>query len=362
LIDFQEIKSICERNSCLSKSLVDDFLLTYVGEKEGQSQKTFRKLGSFRHIINKMGADWIRMVVSQLLVNDIFRKDGQINRIINHAEVSNRSQAEIDFLEFQIKHPWRFSFCTATKQHPHSFFEMKDVVSEETFLLFSPGISEINHDAGTAFSMWFLLIAFNGDCYQTYGPLVYFRGIQPFDLFYFAKAIRPGIVLPNEVPDVIESDPLPFTMLFSGAELPVTFHKKDMVVYHKSEYYVKDFDIERYVEDFIVEKKYPLFKLSLKRWHGFPHFSKCIYHAKKNLLILTSMTNRGYNSLVAALNRKKNDFPINPEILVTPSMHYLTKDILGVSQDMFPYEKHFTKKSSQPGKPPANGVFRGLFA
>jgi len=62
------------------------------------------------------------------------------------------------------------------------------------------------------------------------------------------------------------------------------------------------------------------------------------------------------------LNRKKNDFPINPEILVTPSMHYLTKDILGVSQDMFPYEKHFTKKSSQPGKPPANGVFRGLFA
>jgi hypothetical protein len=103
---------------------------------------------------------------------------------------------------------------------------MKDAISGETFLLYSPGIFQTNTEAGDVIKFWFLLIGFNGECWQTFGPLVYFRGIQPFDLFFFAKQIKPEILFQSEIQDVIEANPIPFAMLFSGAELPT--HRDDL--------------------------------------------------------------------------------------------------------------------------------------
>ena len=104
-----------------------------------------------------------------------------------------------------------------------------------------------------------------------------FKGVQPFDLFYFAKLIKRDIVFTTDVQDVIDSDPVTFSMIFfEGAEIPVTFHKEDMVVINQSEYYLKDFAIEKYEKDFIIEKKHPLYMLSLKRWHWYPHFANVI--------------------------------------------------------------------------------------
>lgn len=223
---------------------------------------------------------------------------------------------------------------------------MKDVLSNELFLLYSPGLTKTINDLGGVSQLCFFLIGFNGECFQTYGSLAYFKGIQPFDVFFFAKQIKPDIVFQNEVQEVIESNPIPFAMLFSGAEIPVAYHKNDMVVFNKSEFHVKEIVLEKYEDDFIVEKKHPIYMLSLKRWPSFPHFAKCFFHAKKNLFIITSMTNRGYDSLILALNKQGNEFPSNPEILATPAMLHIAKQVLNVDVEMSPYEKHFAKKTS----------------
>jgi hypothetical protein len=346
MIDYQKIKVVCDKNTAISKVFVDEFLIYFVAKNEGLEEKTYRQFGNFRNVITKMPESWIRMLVSQLIAHRIFKKDGLAGIYARRAEIQNRSPEELVYFQFQVEHPWRFTFCSMENYLLHDIYEMKDAVSGETFPVYSPGISRTNKEAGGVLRFWFLLIGFNGECYQTYGPLAYFKGIQPFDLFYFAKLIKPDILFQNDVQDVIESNPVPFAMLFSGAELPVTYHKKDMVVCNKSEFHVKEVPLEKYEVEFIVEKKHPIYMLSLKRWHSFPHFSKCIFHAKKNLFILTSMTIRGYDSLISALNKQGNAFPLNPEIRATPAMFHVAKQVLNVDVEMNPFEKHFAKKTS----------------
>ena len=136
-------------------------------------------------------------------------------------------------------------------------------------------------------------------------------------------------------------------MSWIAGNIPVTYHKKDMVVFNKVKYYVKDFNQDNYVEDFFIEKKHPIYMLSLKRWHSFPHFAKFFYHAKRNLLILTSMTVCGYDTLVKAMNKHGNSFPENPDVMVTPAMLYAAKEVLKIDVEMSPYEKHFRKEPSK---------------
>lgn len=346
MVDYQKIKTVCDNNTRISKAFVDEFLIYFIAKNEGLEEKIFRQFGYFRNVIIKMPESWTRMLVSQLIAHRTFKKDGFAGDYIRHTEIQRRSPEELEYYQVQIDHPWRFTFCSMENYLLHDIYEMKDAVSGETFIVYSPGISQTNKEAGGIIRFWFLLIGFNGECYQTYGPLAYFKGIQPFDLFYFTKLIKPEILFQNEVQDVIESNPIPFAMLFSGAELPITYHKKDMVIFNKSEFHVKEISLEKYEDDFIIEKKHPIYMLSLKRWHTFPHFAKCFFHTKKNLFIITSMTTRGYDSLISALNKQGNEFPSNPEILATPAMLHIAKQVLNVEVEMNPYEKHFAKKTS----------------
>ena len=347
MLDFAKIKTVCDNSSRILKSVVDEFLLYYVGENEGQIQRIISKFKQFREILNKIDEGWIRSLTSELIAFEIFKKDGQAVKLISHPLVQKRTAEELDYLKFQIEHPWRLTFCTIENYLLHDMYEMRDVISNEKFLLYSPGISDSNTETGYELPLWFLLIGFNGECYQTYGPLAYFKGIQPFDLYYFAKLIKPDMVFQNQIQDVIDSNPVSFSMLFyAGAGIPVTYHKKDMLVFNKSEFHIKDFTVEKYENDFLIEKKHPIYMLSLKRRHSAPHFAKCFFHAKKNLLIITSMTSRGYDSLISALNKQGNEFPSSPEILATPAMFSIAKKVLNVEVDMNPYEKHFLQKPS----------------
>ena len=347
MLDFAKIKIVCENSSRILKSVVDEFLLYYIGEKEGQIKRLGQQFRPFKEVLSKVEEGWVRSLISQLLAFELLKKDGRAAKLFNLPLVQKRSAEELDYLKFQIDHPWRFVFGSIEDYQLNDMYVMKDVISQEKFLLYSPGISESNAEIGYELPLWFLLIGFNGECYQTYGPLAYFKGIQPFDLFYFAKLIKPDIVFQNEVQDVIDSNPVTFSMLFfAGAGIPVTYHKKDMVVFNKSEYHIKDFAIEKYEKDFLIEKKHPIYMLSLKRWHSFPHFAKCFYHTQKNLFIITSMTKRGYDSLISTLNKQGNEFPSSPEILATPAMLSIAKKVLNVEIEMNPYEKHFATKPS----------------
>jgi hypothetical protein len=343
MIDFKKIKTVCDGESRISDSFVDQFLLYFIAKNEGLERKIFAKFNDFRNIISVMPAKWTQMLVSQLVIHRTFKKDGVAAKYVNHPQMRGRSPEEREYFKFQVDNPWRFCYCTIQEYLLHDIYRMKDAVSGESFLLYSPGISRMNTDTGLATQLWFLLIGFNGECWQAYGPLAYLKGIQPFDLFFFGRQIMPDILSLHDVQDVIEADPVPFAMLFSGAELPVTFHKKDMIVFHKSEFHIDDIDFTKYEREFLINKKHPITMLSLKRWHTFPHYAKCFFHAKKHLFVVTALTTRGYDSIISALNNEGNEFPLTPDIRATPAMLHCVKNVLHTEIEMNPYEKHFMK-------------------
>jgi hypothetical protein len=345
MTDFQRMRYICDKTSRISERFVDEFLLYLCAKEEGLEEKFAQKLVKYKHIIEKMPEGWALWLMSQYIAFQLFRRGGLAQKkYVNHPKVLKRSAKELDFLKFQVRHPWRFVFCCVVRFLRDSFFEMTDVLTGEKFLLYSPAVANLEEEKSV--SMYFLLIGFNGECWQTYGSVSYFTGLFPFDLLYFAKQVNSDPVSWDEIPMVIEEDPLPFMMLWVGADSPLVFHKKDLLVYNSSAYRVEQFALGEYTPQFFVEKKEGLYKLSLKRWHRFPHVCQCFYSERERILFISAYTERGYEKLITVLNQIGHGFPLEAQNRATMVMLTITRDILGKEVDLNPYAKYFAEQPS----------------
>lgn len=349
MLDYNRIRYYCDKSSAISKRLIDDFLLPLCAAEEGTEKKFVGMLDAYQSITQKMPKNWPLWLLSQYIAFDLFHEDGLASKYLNHFQMRRRSAKELDFLKFQIDHPWRFVFCSIEQNPKDCFFEMKDVLAGEEFLLYSPGIAQMEKQIGPI-SGYFLLISFNGDCWQTYGLNNYFKGIQPFDLLYFAKQLKPDLDFIHEIPALIDANPLPFMMLCVGAEFPLTYHKKDLLIIAKSDFRQEEFELEKFIQDFIIEQKSSVYMLSLKYWQGHPHFCKCFYDMDKKIFSLNAMTDRGYSKLVKVLNNLGYDFPEQPEIRVTMPMFLTAKEVLGGDDEINPYDKLFREEPSPEEK------------
>src|SRR5690554_3023610 len=233
-----QMRYICDKTSRISDRFVDQFLLYLCAKEEGLDKKFARKLVKYKHLIEKMPEGWALWLTSQYIAFQLFRREGLAQKkYINHPKVLKRNAKEIDYLKIQAEHPWRFVFCSVSQFLRDSFYEMTDVITGEKFLLYSPTVAHL--EAQKSVSMYFLLIGFNGECWQTYGSVSYLKGLFPFDLLYFAQQLSSDPVSWDEIPMLIEEDPLPFMMLWIGAESPLVFHKKDLIVNNFSAYRVE---------------------------------------------------------------------------------------------------------------------------
>jgi hypothetical protein len=348
MLNYNKIKQTCDENVNTSQSFLDAFFIPFVSEREGWHEKIARQIIPYKRVLNRMSKEWAGWLYSQLASHKLFKKNGIGLKYSSHTEILKRSESEQEYLKFQIEHPWRFSYCKIKQNPSKDFYVMQDMLTEESFLLYSPGVGAIKKDLGMEPELWCMLIGFNGECYQTYGTIQYFKGFQPFDIFFFAKKLKSELLFFNEVPDLIDINPVPFLMLWIGGEIPVTYNRDDLMVCCQSEYHVKEMELSGYASDFVIEEKQQVCKLALKGFDEFPHFCACYFVRKKNRLLLSSMTKRGYDALVLALNKHGNDFPKEPDILSTLAMIHTIKDVLNIDIVVNPYEKRFEKKVS-PG-------------
>jgi len=340
--DYNEIAKTCYNNSNITKTLVDDFLVYYCAEQQGLEQTFYKKLKRFRSIVSKMPENWPSLLLSQYCAFMLFKKDGKVQGYMGHTALIKRTSEEKQFIAFQVKNPWRFVFCSIQRKVAEDFYEMADVISGEGFLLYSPAVSDTLQSSGSV-SMFLLLKGYNGRCWQTYGPLVYVKGILESDLLFLAQQLEPETVFINEVGALIDKDPLPWIMLFSAGEVPLVKHKKDAVIRNVSEYHVEGFNPQKHGQHFNIIAKHPVYKLSLKRWSGFPHFAACYYHTKKNRLIISSLTDRGYARMVSVFEEIGYQLPEHPEVRVTPAMLSVASEIVGQQIMLVPYEDAFSE-------------------
>lgn len=346
--DFEKIKSICVQDNEISREVIDDFLIYYVAARYNMEREMNRIFALYSHVTREFQEEWVAMLKAQYIAHKIFKHGGLIRKLLNHRAMQDLSEEEKRFLQKQTRYPWRFSFSEIIDIPAEEFFVMRDVFSEEKFLLYSPGTKKILKEHGI--SLWFNLIAYNGACWVTYGPIAHYSSFDADDIYFFATEHNPYIEFDEEVMEDVERNPVPYMMLLSGARYPVFVHKKDIIVHNLSEFDLDDLDGKTLSDGFKREYNQGVYWLKLKRWGNHPHFSQAYYDEKNKIILLHAMTDRGYHALVRGLNKYGYDFPEFPSIRVKPSMIETAEFILKKKITLNEYEELFSVETNEEDK------------
>ena len=342
------IEQECRETSRISAAVIDEFLLYYAAEQYNLERDLNLKLGKFSHITKKFPKEWVNRLKSQYIIHKVFKAEGLIRKILNHAAIHRLKQEEITFLEFQAIHPWKFSFSIIKEIPADDFYVMKDVYREEEYLLYSPGITKTRADQ--TIILWFNLIGFNGSCWQSYGPIGAYRSFEPDDIFFFATEMESGIAVENDLMIHLESNPVPYMMLLSGANYPLVLNKEHQILLCTAEYEVFDLNPESLSDRFKTEYNKGICRLSLKRWARPPHFSQAYFKEAERTVVLSAMTYRGFQALVEGFNAYGHGFSDEPDIRVHLTMVTTASDILRKKINLLPYEHLFDKESTPAQK------------
>jgi len=342
--NYEAIRTICEENSRRSSTVIDEFLIYYAASRNNLEPKMNQRFAAYSHVTRKLKKEWVNMLKSQYIAHKIFRKDGLIEKYLNHAALQRFSREEMSFLKKQTIQPWRFSFSVITNEPADDFFIMEDVYSGEQYTLFSPGITKLVKEQSAV--LWFNLIGYNGACWQSFGPIGAYTSFEPDDIFFFATELRPEIEDEAGIQEDVENNPVPYMMLLSGANYPVTFHKNDQFVQVMSEYDLDAINTRDLRKSFKTEYNDGIYRFTLKGWGDHPHFANAYFDERKRAIVLTAMTDRGFCALVAGLNEYGNDFSDDPFIRVNPSMLLTAQDILKKKITLNEYDELFKQEPS----------------
>lgn len=328
----------------MTSTVIDDFLIYYSASQDKLDRKAKKRLARYRHVSKDLPESWSNMAITQYIGHEIFKKDGLINRYVNHSGLDHLLDEEMEFLEFQAENPWRYSFAEVAGHPANDFFEMDDVFTGESYLLYSPGLKKTL--ISQKITMCFNLISYNGKCWETYGPIAAYRGFEPSDIRYFATQVNQGYWFENdrELVEYVESNPVPFMHLIAGALIPRTFHVDDQIVQVTAEYQDDSFDSDLFRDLFKIEYSNEVFKLTQEEWYQFPHFAAAYYDEKEELLFLYSMTDRGFRYLVKQFNSCGYNLSFEPDFRVNTGMVELTNDLLKKEINLNPYDRFFSNE------------------
>lgn len=188
MTDFELLKHTCEANSKLSTTVVDDFIMHYAAAKDGVGREAEAHLKKYRHVDLTFQPGLANMLKAQYIIHKVFKKGGLINKYVNHSEIKRRPSEEQKFLHHQLNNPWRFSFSKIVDSPSQDFYMMEDMFSGERFLLYSKNISVTLKEAPVM--LWFNLIAYNGACWQSYGPIIGYTSFDDDDIFFFGTELN----------------------------------------------------------------------------------------------------------------------------------------------------------------------------
>ena len=326
MTDYRNLRKICEQNSRISERVVDDFLLGYAARYQGLEKKMNTQFGWYQDVISKFSKDGVARLKGQFVIHRIFREDGLIHKFMKNPALQRFKGEERDFLLQQAEMPWRFSFAEIVGEPENGFFRMRDVFREEEYLLFSPGIADLN-TTGNAL-LWLNLIGYNGSCWQSYGPIGAFQSFDAEDVLFFATEHNPEIEEGWGVCADIEKNPLPYMLLLSGAAYPRTFHKEHEMIYHLAEHDLATLDTAGLKKSFTSEYDNGVYRFTDKEYGEYPHFAQVYFDERMKLLLFTAMTSLGFSELAHHFNNYGYDFPELPYLTIRLQMINTAEAIL----------------------------------
>ncbi len=343
--NYDTLKKHCEKNSRFTANLVDEFLIDYAAGHHGLEKKMLKLFAGYTHVTEEFPEGLVEMMMSQFLTHRIFREEGLIHKFLKLPALRRFSQEELNFLKQLSNTPWRFSFSMITEEPHKDFHLMEDVFSGEEFLLYSPSITDLKSSGHTL--LWFNLIGFNGSCWQSYGPIGAYNSFGLDDIFFFATELNPEIEEKEEVIASIKKNPLPYMMLLSGANYPLSYSKEDKMGYLMSEYDLDSCNTADLKKDFVTEYDKGVYRFSPQKWGEVPHLAQAYYDENLKIILFTAMTDRGFRGLVKAFNAHGYHFSDEAFLDINSSIVITAQDILGRKVMLNEYEDLFQVEHSK---------------
>jgi hypothetical protein len=261
MIDFKFLKSHCDLASRIGVTSIDDFLMHYAAAKDNVAREFDRRVEPYKHL-TRGETEWHNRIKAQYIIHRIFKSDGLLRKYLNHADMKRRKPEELQFLQEQLEVPWRFTFSEIVGNPAPDFYELVDVFTNDHFLLYSKSTTLFLSEQPVM--LWFNLICFNGECWQTYGPVNAYQSFGPDDILFFATEFNPLIENEDSLMADVAKNPVPYMMLIHGGREPRIFHKKDEIVTLLAEEDLESIDVEALKKTFKVEYNENVFRISLK--------------------------------------------------------------------------------------------------
>jgi len=340
---YKELRELCEEERQKSENFISQvFYLSY--KKRSFKQYFTSIFESYETILKDLKEAFIPHIIWQYLAHKIFKENGKIHQ----PKIKNALNKYLDvegweWAKWNMRNPWDFSFAEIESQPADDFYEMGDLLTGEVYLLHDPFTTEVLKNAH--YQKWLHLVYFNGECWQAYPPSSPFISLTADDLFFFATELHPNKDFETylDVKEDLEANPVPYRMLMYGSHMPVSYsNQNEPFIYHFSEIDVAQFNIRDLETDFYIEETDGVYRLGLKEWEAYPHFSVAYYDAvEEEVFVLTAMTERGYRAVVKTLNKYDFYLSYDPEFLVTPPMLTTAETVLGKKISLSPYEDLF---------------------
>ena len=345
--DYEKIAEHCLRHRKISDKILDQFLMPFIARREGMDRKMNAYTLKYQHVIRKMPKEFFPMAMGEYIMGKTLTPDGLIHKYLNNIQLSSLEKTERVFLEFQADNPWRYCFARIADREAKNFFILRDAFYEDEFLLFSPGV-EAFWTEGRRQDLYFLLTGFNGLCFHTYGNILPFRSFDADDIYFYGTEVFPEVDSDASLMASVYKDPIPYMMLASGMEFPVTMsgiHKLCQLVAVNE---IAGIDSGKLKETFSVQWNANIYRISHEDWSGMPHFASAYFNETSGELSRYSLTEEGFREMTRMLIASglhidwKEDYSVGMSMLVT------MQEILKKKINLNEYESLFPEKEMNP--------------
>jgi hypothetical protein len=358
MTDYKSAKKACDRNSRISERVIDGFLLYYAAAKNRLAEEMEQLFVKYRHITDTLPEDVTNRMKAQYIIYRVFKEGGTISSLLGHTAVKQLDNEALEFLEFHARNPWRFSFTTLLGSPATNFHIMEDVFTGEELLLYSPGVTKTNSESRP--QLWFNLISWNGECWQSFGPIGAYSSFSADDIFFFASEVDSRIEDEESLILNVARNPLPYMMLVSGGNMPVIMSKGHQLINNISEYGMDIPDTRKLAPYFKAEFSSSVFRFSLKGWSEHPHFAQAFYDESIGVMQVSASTDEGFRVITDQFNKLGYPMSSESDIRVTTPMVITASKILRKKINLLRYESLFTEKTTPEQQESLDGINRFL--
>ena len=302
-----------------------------------------RDLRRLRTVANELPDWWHSSTELQVQAAAVMRRPQYVRKFRSQTDES-LSPDERRLLRHFGSHPWFWSLLSVIEPVRGDFHRVFEHLSGCELLMYSPSLTATYREGSRLF---FTLSFRNGMCCQTFGPLHYFRGYEPFDFNYLAKSLLPDVLRNQGLEAVVAAKPAPFLLLDRWAEVPPVAHSGHVLYVCAHETRVESFAIGDYVHAFDIRgenREQGILKASLRESNP-PLECADVYHDRPGRRLLVVATALEDYREIARLLRDQVDLPDDPDCYATMNMVLAAALIAAREHPALAYERRLDQSN-----------------